>query len=79
VNANLVIVACDNCGQKNRTLAAVPAGKKAVCGKCKAPLALTDDDDAVDDAAADDECSFCSGSGELPDGSDCPVCDGAGA
>jgi thioredoxin 1 len=28
------IVRCTNCGQANR----VPDGKKAVCGKCKAPL-----------------------------------------
>jgi thioredoxin 2 len=34
--ANVQIIACTNCGAKNRIDPARPAG--AVCGKCKAPL-----------------------------------------
>lgn len=43
------IIACADCGQKNRVSARLPAGKVAICGRCQAPLEDLDDDLELDD------------------------------
>lgn len=40
------IIECDDCGQANRVPATLPAGKHAVCGRCKTRLDQDDDDEA---------------------------------
>lgn len=41
------IIECDDCGQLNRVpVTPVPTGKRVICGRCKAPLTVDDDDDA---------------------------------
>jgi RNase P subunit RPR2 len=48
-----VIVACGFCGQQNRLpMQPVPSGKRAICGRCKAPLPVPPTPDVDDDLDA---------------------------